>query len=115
MGLICWFPRPKIIRPRSRTGRSKKALQGEIIYIDRFGNLITNIQEDVFRRFTEGRNCRVCFGDEIISRINRSYLATEKNKPLAIFGSFGNLEISISCGSARDYFGAEKGQGVEVF
>ncbi len=98
--------------PRSKI--KKTILQGEIIYIDRFGNLITNIQEDVFRRFAGKRNFRICLGDEVINKISKSYLRAGKAKPLAVFGSFGNLEISISCGSARDYFTAKRGQRVEV-
>jgi S-adenosylmethionine hydrolase len=89
-------------------------LQGEVIYIDQFGNLITNIQKDVFRRFVRRSNFRICLGEEAINKISKSYLQTKKNKPLAIFGSFGTLEISVSCGSARNNFRAKKGQQVKV-
>jgi len=92
-----------------------KALLGEIIHIDRFGNLITNIKEDDFRRFTANRHFRISLRGKTIHGLSRSYLQTQKNKPLAIFGSFGNLEISASCASAEDYFGAKKGQRVGVF
>ena len=111
------FPQPKIIPPQRDPayGGKDKTLQGEVIYIDHFGNLITNIQEDVFRRFAGKRNFRICLKDKIINKLSKSYLSTEKNKPLAIFGSFGNLEISINCGSAADYFHAKRGQKVEVF
>ncbi len=111
------FPQPKIILPQqdSAVGRKQKGLQGQIIYIDRFGNLISNIQEDAFRRFVGTRDFRICLKDTIIDKVSTDYIKTPKNKPLAIFGSFGNLEISLSCGSARDYFGAEIGQGLKIF
>ena len=99
------FPQPKT---------KGRALQGQIIYIDHFGNLITNIQETIFRKFVKERQARISLGGQIIDKVSRSYLEVEKNKPLAIFGSFGTLEISLSCGSARDYLRAREGQKVEV-
>ena len=111
------FPQPKII-PRQQypaiNGKKNKTLQGEIIYIDHFGNLITNIQEDVFKGFVGGGNFRICLKEKTINKINKSYLEAEKNKPIAIFSSFGNLEISIGLGNARDYFGARRGLKVVV-
>ena len=111
------FPQPEIIltKVRAKTGGKVKALRGQIVYIDRFGNLVTNLQENVFQRFTEGGNFRIGLKDEIINKISRSYLQTQRDKPLAIFGSFGTLEISINRGSARDYFGVRRGQRVSVF
>lgn len=99
------FPKPKI---------KKKRLEGEIIYIDRFGNLISNIEERVFRKFVGNSNFRICLKGRVIDRLSRNYLQTRKNKPLAIFGSFGNLEISINRGSAKDFFSARAGQKIKV-
>ncbi|MFH1578451.1 MAG: SAM-dependent chlorinase/fluorinase [Candidatus Omnitrophota bacterium] len=99
------FPQPRII---SQAGKNRKALEGEIIYIDRFGNLITNISREAFEIFIAKKKFRISLGKKAINRISKNYLATGKNKPLAIFGSYGNLEISVSCGNASDYFGASK-------
>ena len=98
-----------------QTEIKETALRGEVVYIDRFGNLVTNIQEGIFQRFVGVRNFHICIGQEFIRKISKSYLESEKNKPLAIFGSFGTLEISVNCGSARDYFCAIRGQKIEVF
>jgi hypothetical protein len=91
------FPQPKIIASQAESvkGGGKKSLQGEIIYIDRFGNLITNIQEDNFRKFAGKRNFLIRLKGKSINKINTSYLETQKDKPLAIFGSSGNLELSV--------------------
>ena len=99
------FPRPVI---------GKKTLLGRIIYIDRFGNLVTNIPQDVFRRFVGKASFHIHLKNKIISQISKSYLDADKNKPLAIFGSSGNLEISISCGNAKNYFAARRGVKVWV-
>jgi len=106
------FPQPEIISPPA--GKGKKILQGRIIYIDRFGNLITNIQEEFFRKFVGTRKFRIYLKNKVMDRISNSYMDAEKSKPLAIFGSFTNLEISVSRGSARDYFGAKVGLGVRI-
>ena len=111
------FPQPKVISSRRDTsfGRKDKTLQGEIVYIDRFGNLITNIEKNIFSRFTGKRDCIIHFKNKPINKISKSYSETGKNEPLAIFGGFGNLEISINKGSARDYFRARRGQKIRVF
>ncbi|MBL7131611.1 MAG: SAM-dependent chlorinase/fluorinase [Candidatus Omnitrophica bacterium] len=111
------LPRPEIITPRRDTAfsRKNKILRGEIIYIDRFGNLITNIEKNIFSRFTGKGDFAIHFKNKAINKISKSYSEAGENKPLAIFGGFGNLEISINKRSARGYFRARTGQGVEVF
>ncbi len=111
------FPSPKIIQIRKHVTYGKnRVLQGEIIYIDHFGNLITNIQKDIFKRFVGKRRFFICLGEErVIGRINKNYSQTPKGSPLSIFGSSGNLEISVNCGSAREYFGASVGQIVKIY
>lgn len=83
-----------------------KAGKGQIIYIDRFGNLVTNIPKGV--------SGKIQFKGISIDKISSSYAEVEIGMPLAIFGSFGNLEISIREGSARDYFHAKIGDEVRI-
>ncbi|MFH1339524.1 MAG: SAM-dependent chlorinase/fluorinase [Candidatus Omnitrophota bacterium] len=106
------FNRPRIISLPA--GKGKKILQGRIVYIDRFGNLITDIREELFRKFVGKGKFRIYFKNKVIDRVSKSYADAKKDKPLAIFGSFANLEISVSRGSARDYFRAKEGLGVRV-
>lgn len=83
-----------------------KAGKGQIIYIDRFGNLVTNIPKGV--------SGKIQFKGISIDKISSSYAEVEIGRPLAIFGSFGNLEISIRNGSAKDYFRAKIGDEVRI-
>lgn len=84
---------------------------GQVVYIDHFGNLITNIDKKVFNRFV----CKkIRFKGTYINKISINYRQTKKRSPLAIFGSFGNLEISIREGNAKDYFCAGVGDVVSV-
>lgn len=68
---------------------------GEVIYIDSFGNLITNIPAQLIKP-----ESRVYIGGEVIKRISQSYAEVQKGELLAIIGSTGFLEISVSHGSA---------------
>lgn len=77
--------------------------RGEVIYIDRFGNLVTNINN---RRIKLVKFKGVKIG------VVRSYSEVEVGKPLAVFGSFGYLEIGVNQGSAKDYFKAKIGDEV---
>ena len=70
---------------------------GEVIYIDSFGNLITNVPAQLIKP-----ESRVYIGGEVIKRISQSYAEVPKGELLAIIGSTGFLEISISHGSALD-------------
>ncbi|MGB2631256.1 MAG: SAM-dependent chlorinase/fluorinase [Candidatus Omnitrophota bacterium] len=92
----------------------KNVLKGEVIYIDRFGNLVSNISKLSMRRFAKGRPYKVKIEDKTIKTISRSYEDTEQRKPLAIFGSFGFLEISVSNDNAQKFFNGKKGTPVTV-
>jgi hypothetical protein len=117
----------------------KGSIKGEVIYIDSFGNLITNINQDFFYKQldltpplipplrkggTEGglqggdvkksEKVIVKAGKKRIRCISRSYADVPVGEPLAIFGSSGHLEISVNRGSARDMLGLKKGDIITI-
>lgn len=98
--------------PEPRTGRD--LLTGEIIHIDRFGNLVTNIDKNLFKRFTQNKRFKIKIKNRELDSTVRSYQAVKPGKPMAIFGSFGFLEISVNCGSAKRSLNAKKGTAVSV-
>jgi len=92
-------------------------LRGMIVSADRFGNLITNIDRDLFEAFSRGRDrgtLRVHVAGKIIDRFVRSYRDAPPDTPIVLFGSRDRLEISVNLGSARDYLGAEPGETVLI-
>lgn len=99
------FPKPR---------RLKNKLKGKIIYIDHFGNLITNITKDIFTHFVGDYGFKMCIAGKEITKISHSYLEGKKNEPLAIFGSFGNLEISLPKACAKEYLSADKATPIEI-
>ncbi|MBM3285771.1 MAG: SAM-dependent chlorinase/fluorinase [Candidatus Eisenbacteria bacterium] len=89
-------------------------ISGEVIYIDSFGNLVTNITREVFDAVTAGRTFRVTTNGKAIESISRSYEDVPRGKALAIFGSMQLLEIAIHGGRADRQMGAGKGDLVQV-
>ena len=96
----------------------KGAIVGSIVSIDRFGNLITNIDwqqfKDRFEPAVSVHELKISIGNQIITGLSRSYDSAPPNKPLAIIGSRGCIEISVNSGSARKYFDCETGSRVEI-
>lgn len=95
----------------------KNELVGTIVSIDRFGNLITNIDFDSLETFCKtgtGKRPEFWIDEDKIVGLSQSYESAGLQKPLAIIGSRGYLEIAVSCGSARRHFTAEKGDKVRV-
>ncbi len=93
-------------------------LAGSIVSIDRFGNLITNIDLKLFKKFclpgTE-KKIQVKIGKYQLSGLSNNYQTAIPGEPLAITGSRGYIELAVNTGSAKEYFNAEKGDAVQVF
>lgn len=87
------------------------ALRGEVVSIDRFGNLITNIPGDLMR---DARRVRITVGRRVVRSLSRSYADVRKGHLLALIGSTGHLEISVNQGNARRVSGVRKGDRVLV-
>ena len=93
-------------QPEVRDGR----LVGQVIHVDRFGNLVTNITAEQFRDFAPAV---VHLKDRAISSFGGAYADVPVGRPLALIGSTNMLEISVNQGSARDELMV--GVGEEVF
>ncbi|MEK7699764.1 MAG: SAM-dependent chlorinase/fluorinase [Planctomycetota bacterium] len=110
-------------------------LVGEVLYIDRFGNLITNITSSHLLQYSfnltpsapilsqHGRTkngltttvaIETIIGKEKIVGLCAAYMDVGKGRPLAIIGSTGYLEISINQGNAQKYFKAKRESKVTV-
>lgn len=79
-----------------------KLLKGQVIRIDRFGNLITNIDEKTLKDFLGSSNCTVTVGPIRVYGISSTYGDAPIHKEVALMGSSGFLEISVNQGRATD-------------
>lgn len=94
-------------------------IEGQIIFIDNFENVIVNITHEQFEQQRKGRSFRIVFKrDEMIDRISESYADVQEGEKLALFNSAGYLEIAINKGNAAGLFGlkgyTEKNQQVSA-
>ena len=81
-------------------------IEGQIIFIDNFENVIVNITREQFEEQRKGRSFRIVFKrDEVIDRICESYADVQAGEKLALFNSAGYLEIAINKGNAAGLFG----------
>ncbi|MEQ1553854.1 MAG: SAM-dependent chlorinase/fluorinase [Ferruginibacter sp.] len=92
-------------------------IEGQIIFIDNFENVIINITKKDFETHRNGRKFSIVFKrDEIIEKISETYSDVSEGEKLALFNSAGYLEIAINKGNAAGLFGlqsyAEKQQKV---
>jgi hypothetical protein len=90
---------------------------GRIVHIDRFGNLITNIDAAILPPpggSAGERPATIRLAGQKIVGIRRTYGDAEPGRPVALIGSRGYLEIAVGCGSARSYFNVRPGDPVAV-
>ncbi len=94
---------------------SGDTLIGQIIKIDRFGNLITNISKGTFEAFlNDDVNYEIRAGNASLNRLNSAYADAEIGEPLAIMGSLARLEIAVNGGNAEKQLGLKRGETVVI-
>jgi S-adenosylmethionine hydrolase len=81
---------------------------GQVLHVDRFGNLITNIRSNNLR----GKNITIDVGGRRIQGMSDYYAQGEGI--MAVVGSSGYLEISLRDGSACDFLAVEVGDEVRT-
>ncbi len=87
---------------------------GEIIYTDRFGNLITNIPESSVRHLDPATLRVQTTKRRRTLPIVDSYTSVPDGKPMALIGSSQFLELAVNGGSAATLLGLGPGHPVEV-
>ncbi len=85
-----------------------KYIEGQIIFIDNFENVIINITREEFEEQRRGRSFKIVFKrDEIIDKISETYADVNESEKLALFNSANYLEIAVNKGNAAGLFGLE--------
>jgi len=89
-----------------RTSRAtRKQINGHVVHIDHYGNLITNIKLDDFEILSKGKGYTVKFGRESMSHIQNTYNSVDNGDAFLLFNALGFLEIGISHGNASQLLG----------
>jgi S-adenosylmethionine hydrolase len=93
--------------------KTEDGIQGQIIYIDNFGNLITNVRERDLKSLAGGK-LAVSLADVTIQGLAANYASAEQNDYAALINSWGLLEISCFNGHAHLRSGADIGDPVHI-
>ena len=81
-------------------------IDGQIIFIDNFENVVVNITRLEFEQLRKNRGFKISFKrDEVIDHISETYADVAEGEKLALFNSAGYLEIAINKGNAAGLFG----------
>ena len=85
----------------------KNNIRGSVIYVDRYGNSITNINKETFERVRRDRDFIIQFGRENdnITKISNKYKDVPISEKLAIFGENKLLQIAINQGKSNKLLG----------
>ncbi len=89
-------------------------LAGEIMRVDRFGNLITNIDRKTFEQFANATAIAIFVAEREIPRVVATYTEAPVGELCALFGSTDHLEIAVNAGDAAARLHAARGGAVRV-
>ena len=88
---------------------TKREISGNVVSVDHYGNLITNILKTDFEKILEingnGIKHTVRFGREAFDRIHQYYTDVESGDCFVMFNSLGFLQIGINKGNASELLG----------
>ncbi len=98
--------------------RSGNTIHGQIIYIDKYGNVMTNITQEflstVIGEISSATFKVIIKGREIIDHYDTYGQAVNFSKIFMVYGSHGNLELAVNRGSAADILHVEIGEPITI-
>jgi S-adenosylmethionine hydrolase len=109
------YTRLELPRPRVRIDGG---LQGEVVYQDRFGNLVTNISEAWATEHwgpPPWQGIQACIEASVIHGLDAFYAQRSPRELGIIINSWGLIEIFVNGGNAAQATGAVEGSPVSIF
>ena len=91
-----------------------ETLRGEVMGVDSFGNLVTNISQEILGAFAPDGVVEIEIGGERIKGLKSSYEEGKRGEILALWGSAGLLEISLKQQSLHRERGWRRGEHVRI-
>jgi hypothetical protein len=90
-------------------------IRGVIVYIDKFGNVITNIDRATFEFYRKGRDFRLFYKrNDPITAISPGYWDVSPGDALCKFNSTDFLEIAVNMGNASEELILNKNEAVQI-
>ena len=105
-----------VVKPEfAKVTRKKDMLVGEVLNIDGFGNVVTNLSEQEITK--------LLVGDWIIAELpkcklklkfGKTYAEAQPKEALALIGSHGYVELAVNQGNAAETFQTKAGDKVKL-
>ena len=89
-------------------------LTGQVVRVDRFGNLVTNIDRRLFEQFRHGAPIEIAAGEKPVERLVATYAEAPEGAICALFGSSDHLEIAVNGASAAEALRLGRGATVRI-
>jgi S-adenosylmethionine hydrolase len=94
----------------------RNALIGEVLFIDDFGNIITNFGQKELSRMDAKESVNIKVKNTRLKlKLCKAYAEAKSQKPLAIIGSHNFLEISINQGNASKVLKTKSGDDITLY
>ncbi len=93
---------------------NKNGISGNVIYCDKFGNVITNIKGEDLLEHCQDKDIFINFKGLTIKGLSNFYSEGGKEKPIALIGSSGYVEIALYLESAAKNLGVKIGDSVDI-
>jgi S-adenosylmethionine hydrolase len=94
----------------------KGVLFGEVLHVDNFGNIITNISEKETARIHVKDVVNVELSNQKLKlKLCEAYGEVKPQEPLALIGSHNYLEIALNQGDAAAEFGTKPGDEIKLW
>jgi hypothetical protein len=93
---------------------TEDAVRGAVLHVDRFGNLVTNIDRRTFETLARSGALQVTAAGTPVGRIVGTYAEIQPGEVCALFGSTDHLELAANSASAGDVLGLGRGAAVDV-
>lgn len=101
--------------PRVHRSGKTVTIMGQIVHVDRFGNIITNLPERLLAPIlAENGKPQVEVGGHTIKGLARSYNEVKEGQPVALFGSERLLEIAVRNANAAHRMKVRTGDAVRI-
>jgi S-adenosylmethionine hydrolase len=104
------FQKLEIPLPAATDGK----LAGQVMRVDRFGNLVTNLDRRSVERAREHGALIIRVADRDVTHLVATYAEAHTGELCALFGGTDVLEIAVNAGSAFEMLGVGRGTPVEV-
>ena len=93
---------------------SSGQVDGRVLRVDRFGNLVTNIPRAMLDRMATGYRIQVLVGEQTVESVVDTYAGVAAGETCVLVGSTGFLEVAVNGGRASDRLAADVGTSVRV-